>query len=93
MVYWITSNSAWRVANESAPTQMSNVAGSCIHPPVLVLQYFSSSGPNWKVTVAGQPAGLLRANFIVRGVFLDKPGEHRVEFKFQPPLTGPIAAL
>ena len=43
---------------------------------------------NWNVTVDGQPAKLLRANFIARGVFLDKAGEHRVEFKYQPSVTG-----
>jgi hypothetical protein len=49
--------------------------------------------PNWKVTVDGQPARLQRCNFIMRGVFLDQPGEHRVEFKFQPPLTGLYVSL
>jgi hypothetical protein len=29
----------------------------------------------------------------VRGVFLDKAGEHRIEFKFQPPLTGLYISL
>lgn len=42
---------------------------------------------NWK------PAELLRCNFIVRGVFLDQAGEHRVEFKYQPPLTGLYLSL
>jgi hypothetical protein len=49
--------------------------------------------PHWKVTVNGQPTELLRANFIVRGVFLEKAGEHRVEFKYQPPLTGLYVSL
>ncbi|MFO1514748.1 MAG: hypothetical protein U1F83_17865 [Verrucomicrobiota bacterium] len=53
-----------------------------------VLLFNDKFDPNWKVTVDGQPAKLLRANFIMRGVFLDKAGDHRVEFKFQPPLTG-----
>ena len=46
------------------------------------------------------PADILGTNLVVespegrrefqfqRGVFLDKAGDHRVEFKFQPPLTG-----
>jgi hypothetical protein len=55
-------------------------------PCVLLLN--DKFDPNWHVTVDGQPSALLRCNYIVRGVFLDKAGEHRVEFKFQPPLTG-----
>jgi hypothetical protein len=60
-------------------------------PSVLLLN--DKYDPNWRVTVNGQPAKLLRANFIVRGVFLDKAGEHRIEFKFQPPLTGLYISL
>ncbi len=40
--------------------------------------------PDWKVTVDGQPASLLRANFIMRGVAVPA-GEHTVEFRFEPP--------
>ncbi len=39
--------------------------------------------PEWKVLVNGQPAPLLRANYLMRGVHLPA-GEHRVEFLFQP---------
>jgi hypothetical protein len=39
---------------------------------------------HWSVTVDGQPAALLQANFIMRGVPL-KAGEHTVEFTFNPP--------
>lgn len=38
----------------------------------------------WNVTVNGKPTKVLRANYIVRGVFLDQAGDHKVEFKFQP---------
>jgi hypothetical protein len=38
--------------------------------------------------VDGQPAELLRCNFIRRGVYLT-PGEHTVEFKFTLP-NGPL---
>jgi hypothetical protein len=55
-------------------------------PAVLLLN--DKYDPNWKVWVDGKPAELLRANFIMRGVFLDQPGEHRIEFEFQPPVTG-----
>ncbi len=40
--------------------------------------------PDWQVTVDGQPAPLLRANFIMRGVAVPA-GEHTVEFRFNPP--------
>jgi hypothetical protein len=39
---------------------------------------------NWRVTVDGKPAELLRCNFIMRGVSLT-PGEHTVTFQFTLP--------
>ncbi|MBI3191998.1 MAG: YfhO family protein, partial [Pedosphaera parvula] len=42
--------------------------------------------PDWKVWVNGQPAPLLRCNFIMRGVQVP-PGKSVVEFRFQPPIT------
>ncbi|MCC6231804.1 MAG: hypothetical protein IT580_04130 [Verrucomicrobiales bacterium] len=41
---------------------------------------------DWRVLVNGKEEPLLRANFIMRGVYLPA-GKHTVEFKFQPPLT------
>ena len=49
----------------------------------------------WKVSVDGQPASLLRCNFIMRGVEL-APGPHTVEFTFNlpyGPLTITVVAL
>jgi len=43
--------------------------------------------PNWTVRVDGKPATLLRCNYIMRGVQLDK-GEHTVEFRFEPQIKG-----
>jgi len=40
--------------------------------------------PDWKVTIDGQPATLLRANFLMRGVTV-AAGEHTVEYRFDPP--------
>ena len=40
--------------------------------------------PDWRVYVDGAVKPLLRANYIMRGVYLDK-GNHRVEFRFEPP--------
>jgi hypothetical protein len=52
-------------------------------PTVLLLndQYDS----HWRVFVDGKPAPLLRANFIMRGVYLTQ-GEHKVEFYFSLPV-------
>lgn len=51
-------------------------------PSVLLLN--DHYDPNWKVFVDGQPATLLRCNYLMRGVRVE-PGTHSVEFKFQPP--------
>jgi hypothetical protein len=51
-------------------------------PSILLLN--DKYDPNWKVTVDGKPAQLLRCNFIMRGVCLT-PGEHTVEFQFSLP--------
>jgi hypothetical protein len=66
-------------------------------PSVLLLN--DRFDPNWKVSVDGQPAQLLRCNSMMRGVRLEA-GAHSVEFKFQPPvellfvsLTGIVLAL
>jgi hypothetical protein len=60
-------------------------------PAVLLLN--DKYDPNWQVTVDGQPVKLLRCNFLMRGVFLDKPGAYRIEFKFQPSATGLYVSL
>jgi hypothetical protein len=48
--------------------------------------------PSWRVTVDGQPATLLRCNYIMRGVHL-APGAHTVEFTFQIGLGLPFARV
>ena len=53
-------------------------------PAVLLLN--DKYDPNWRAFVDGHPAPLLRANFIMRSVALT-PGEHMVEFRFEPPTT------
>ena len=40
--------------------------------------------PNWRVTVDGKPAKLLRCNYLMRGVQVP-PGQHTVEFDFSVP--------
>jgi len=39
----------------------------------------------WKVSVDRQPSTLLRCNYLMQGVFLP-PGDHVIEFRFQPPI-------
>lgn len=51
-------------------------------PAVLLLN--DKFDPNWRVMVNGQPAQLLRCNFLMRGVALP-PGSHTVEFYFSLP--------
>lgn len=41
--------------------------------------------PGWDVTIDGQPAELLKANYAIRAVVIPK-GEHTVQFNFSPPL-------
>ena len=48
--------------------------------------------PNWRVWVDGRPVPLLRCNFIMRGVQIPT-GEHQVDFRFAPPLTGLYVSL
>jgi len=63
-------------------------------PSVLLLNDKHDS--NWKVTVDGKPATLLRCNYLVRGVQIPTAGEHTIEFSFSLPM-GPtyvtLAAL
>lgn len=55
------------------------LAANAATPAVLLLN--DKFDPNWRVTVDGKPADLLRCNFIMRGVQLT-PGQHTVEFMF-----------
>jgi serine/threonine protein kinase len=48
--------------------------------------------PAWRVAIDGQPASLLRCNYIMRGVQL-APGTHIVEFTFQIPIGLPFARV
>ena len=50
-------------------------------PALLVLN--DTNYPGWRVYVNGQPAEMLTANFLFRGVLLP-PGKSIVEFKYQP---------
>lgn len=68
--------------NEYAPRDIQFTAEAKTDAVLLLNDKYD---PNWKVTVDGQPAPLLRCNYIMRGVYL-KPGTHKVEFTFSPPM-------
>jgi Bacterial membrane protein YfhO len=51
-------------------------------PSVLLLN--DKFDPDWKVWVDGKPETLLRANFLMRGVYL-QPGHHDIVFRYLPP--------
>lgn len=53
-------------------------------PSVLLINDKFST--DWKVSVDGKPANVLRCNYIMRGVHLE-PGEHQIEFRFKPKMT------
>ena len=67
-----------------APTDIVLKAESAT-PAVLLLN--DRFDPDWKVSVDGKPAPMLRCNYIMRGVALEK-GTHTVEFRFQPSMLG-----
>ncbi|HZM06021.1 MAG TPA: hypothetical protein VFC44_23725 [Candidatus Saccharimonadales bacterium] len=53
-------------------------------PSILLLN--DRIAPDWKAWVDKKPVPVLRCNYIMRGVLLT-PGEHTVEFRFEPPLS------
>ena len=57
-----------------------------------VLLFNDKHDPNWKVSVDGQPAVLLKANYLMRGVHL-APGGHEIVWRFQPPTEGLYVSL
>ncbi len=52
-------------------------------PSVLLLN--DKFSPHWHATVNGQPAELLRCNYIVRGLYL-QPGHYNIVFQYKVPL-------
>ena len=55
------------------------LAANATGPSVLLLN--DKYDANWRVMIDGQPADLLRCNFLMRGVQVP-PGAHTVEFNF-----------
>ncbi|MGD0745360.1 MAG: hypothetical protein ABSA45_09410, partial [Verrucomicrobiota bacterium] len=77
----INDNSSTVEFKSYAPTDIV-LGAQAAAPSVLLLN--DMFDPRWRVSVDGQPAELLRCNFIMRGVFLT-PGAHTVEFQFRLP--------
>jgi len=73
------SQSAVRIINYD-PSQIE-ISATTDQPGLLVLSdlYY----PGWQVYVDSQPRPLLAVNLAMRGVYLE-PGEHTVEFSYQP---------
>lgn len=45
--------------------------------------YYNAGHDDWKVFVDGEPSNHIRVNYILRGMLVP-PGEHLIEFKFEP---------
>jgi hypothetical protein len=73
------SSSTARVRRYQA--RQVEIEAEMVAPGLLILS--DAHYPGWKVTVDGQPAYLLRANYALRGVFLST-GTHQVVFRFEP---------
>lgn len=39
--------------------------------------------PGWKATIDGQPAEVIRTNYVLRGLYVT-PGKHSIEFRYEP---------
>jgi hypothetical protein len=65
--------------------QRIEIRANAVEPSVLLLN--DRFDPDWRVSVDGKPAELLRGNFIMRAVQLPS-GEHTVVFSFEPSLKG-----
>ena len=73
------SRATQRVAAQTANTLTIRADSAC--PGLLVVN--QSWAPGWTATVDGQPAPILRTNFLARGVALPA-GQHEVRFVYMP---------
>jgi hypothetical protein len=76
-----TEAQAGTVTYQSYQTKDIVLSAQTTAPAVLLLN--DKYDPNWRVTVDGQPAPLLRCNYLMRGVYLPAPGNHTVVFSFR----------
>jgi hypothetical protein len=85
-----TNQSSGAVSLTSYAPKRIQLKSQASTPTVLLLN--DRYDPDWKVNVDGKAETLLRCNFIMRGVHLPA-GEHTIEFRFEPPLTGLYVSL
>ncbi len=78
-----TNDNPGTVEYKSYSPKQIVLAANVAVPSVLLLN--DKFDPQWRVTVDGQPAELLRCNFLMRGVYLPTAGQHTVEFQFSLP--------
>jgi hypothetical protein len=78
-----TNDNTGSVEFQSYQTKHIVLSTQTTNPSVLLLN--DKYDPQWIVTVDGKPAQLLRANFMMRGVYLPTPGQHTVDFRFHLP--------
>ncbi len=76
-----SSQPAGTATNESYSSRRFVISTDARTPCILLVN--DKHDPDWKVFVDDKQEPLLRANFIMRGVYLT-PGKHRVEFRFEP---------
>ena len=78
-----TNVNSGTVAYQSYAPKHIVLSAQTTAPSVLLLN--DKFDPQWRVTVDGKPAELLRCNFIMRGVYLPAAGQHTVDFSFNLP--------
>ena len=78
-----TNENSGSVEYQSYETKHIVLSAKNSVPSVLLLN--DKYDPQWTVTVDGKPAQLLRANFMMRGVYLPTVGQHTVDFRFSLP--------
>jgi hypothetical protein len=78
-----TNENSGTVEFKSYATKKIVFTATATAPSVLLLN--DKFDPQWNVTVDGQPAELLRCNFLMRGVYLPAAGQHTIEFQFSLP--------
>lgn len=79
------TNAAGEVKITAYSPKRLRLEATAAAPSVLLLNDKHSS--NWRVTVDGHPATLLRCNYLMRGVQVPA-GKHEIEFRYEPPITG-----
>ena len=80
-----STNSPGSVKIDSYRATSIDLSADVKTPALLVLS--DKYDPQWTVTVDGKPEKIVRANFIMRGVFLE-PGTHAVRFTFRTSTKG-----